>query len=113
MRWNCSTWRHIPTTYEWKLACNTISWNNCINNSTTSIAMKNILKLPFAWYRSWSTWGYADWGWVWYYWSSSPAYWYWGAGYPDDYMLNFWTSYIVISDKNFRSQGYSIRCIKN
>jgi type II secretion system protein G len=105
-QWPCSTGWHIPSSTEWQSVCNTISWTSCADNSTTVTAMKTKLRLPLAGYRSWHNGNYFLVSSVANYWSSTP-------NTTKANGLYFNSSEIYISTSNWRSGGFSVRCIKN
>ncbi len=106
MKWPCTLGYHVPTAYEWKIACDTISGTSCANNSTTVTNMQAKLRLPFAGYRNRNTGYYFNQSTYAYYWSSSP-------NTTNGYDLYFSTSYIHPANINYRAFGFSVRCIKN
>ncbi len=105
-QWPCSSWWHVPSQPEWLSACNLISWTSCADNVNTVNSMKSKLKLPSAGWRHWANWNYYDQAGVWYYRSSTNSWLY-------AYTLRFLDNFISTTELNWRSYGYSVRCIKN
>ena len=118
-KWPCPAWYHIPDTLEWKKIhesfINETEKNENYCNwelSNTSFCFAKKLKLPYAWSRNTQNgWTMDQWI-IWRYWTSSPY-----STIPnknDAEVLKFddWTinSYPY---SRIRTNGYSIRCIKD
>jgi uncharacterized protein (TIGR02145 family) len=106
MKWPCPAWSHVPTAYEWQIACNTIIWSTCTNWMTYNSLITTKLRLPFAGFRGWNTGNYNSQSGNSYYWSSSPS-------STNTFNLNFDTSSIYPTYANNRASGFSVRCLKN
>lgn len=105
MKWNCPTWWHIPTYYEWLLACDNIMWKMCDDSMLTDPTFLSRLRLPFNWFYSESI-GYRG-QWVDFsYWSSTP----WEyISYSSKYntKIIWWKGDLV------KDLAFNIRCLKN
>jgi len=106
MQWPCLSWWHVPTDYEWKIACDTISWTNCMSNSATVKLIQSKLKLPIAWYRAWNDGHYYEQPATALYWSSTPT-------LTDALPIVFNNAMITYANLRNRANGFSVRCIKN
>jgi hypothetical protein len=100
MQWPCSAWYHVPTNAEWVAIITAWWWWTNWTN------LSNTLKLSLAGYPLRNDGTMSNQGSYGYYCSSSP----YGAY---EYLLFFHSTNIYPSYTNGRSDGCSIRCIKN
>jgi hypothetical protein len=108
MQWPCPIWWHVPTIYEWWLACNSILWKICeeITYENYNSLISSKLKLPFA--------GNHNHGNSYYYsQSTSAGYWSSTPYSADLYYLYFFTNSIFPANGNNIAHGFSVRCLKN
>ncbi len=96
----------IPTKQEWEKEI--ASWDESIPNFKEK-AFKSILKLPSSGYRDWSDGNIGSQGSQGYYWTNTS--------YITDsrysFRLYFHSNHISSNSVDYRTQGYSIRCIKS
>jgi len=105
-RWPCPTNRHVPTSSEWKLACDSISETSCkAGTSVTRNSMQSKLKLPYTGLRVRNSGNYSsqsNWG---YYWSRTP-----NQHYGQSFSFQSW---VFPAENDYRAYAYAVRCIKD
>lgn len=118
----CSPGYHVPTgdtdvtaRYEWYTAyviANSMpTLGSCSQTGTTPPydRLRCALRIPLAGYRGWSAGTYTSQGMSAIYWSSSPN----SLGFYNADNVRFSNGGGSMSVNNFRSHGYSVRCIRN
>ncbi|MDD4530941.1 MAG: FISUMP domain-containing protein, partial [Candidatus Gracilibacteria bacterium] len=106
MQGPCPSGRHVPTAYEWQLACNTITSTTCTNGMANNGLISSKLKIPFAGFRGRNDGAYYGQNSNAVYWSSTPT-----SSYA--LYLNFNGGSMRPTNINYRAYGFSVRCIKN
>jgi uncharacterized protein (TIGR02145 family) len=111
----CPTGYRVPTRAEWVGvdANNTESRTGTFSSSPTNYgsalhygpdASTKLLTLPAAGYRNYTSGALSNRGNYGYYWSSTE-----GGG--NAYCLYFFSSYVLPANNNFRTNGFSVRCV--
>jgi len=103
MQWPCPEWYHVPSSGEW-LGLSTMLWYNGTSTSYASKkaanSLRNELYLPFAGFRSYSSFGVNYQGTFARYWSSAAS-------------VTFSSVELTPQNGSDRSSGFSVRCFKN
>ena len=103
-KWPCIGDYHVPSQVEWGNLVTAWDWNNSAGDIWYN--MLDDLKMPMAGFRFYSNWVFANQGTYAHYWASEPYTTYW-------YYMYIYSNTIDLTNANFRSSWFPVRCFKN